>query len=122
MVAEPRRRSAAERPNGFLATGPLRLRNVTIATDKQAQTRPYHIIAVPHSWVTAWRAGRFPLDGLRWVRCRSGPFWPRVRVLSKLFPRLFTVFESTCNVLAGLVPAAPGEKQLSRHQTAVFAP
>src|SRR6202022_2147440 len=83
---------------------------LTIAADPRHLGAHLGFTAVLHSWGSAMThpphlhmivpAGGISLDGTRWVPCRPGFFLP-VRVLSRLFRRLF---------LAGLVdaPAAGG--------------
>jgi hypothetical protein len=78
---------------------------LTIAADPRHLGAHLGFTAVLHSWGSAMThhphlhmivpAGGISLDGTRWVRCRPGFFLP-VRVLSRLFRRLF---------LAGLVDA-----------------
>jgi len=78
---------------------------LTIAADPRHLGAHLGFTAVLHSWGSAMThhphlhmivpAGGISLDGTRWVPCRPGFFLP-VRVLSRLFRRLF---------LAGLVDA-----------------
>jgi Putative transposase/Transposase zinc-binding domain len=71
---------------------------ITIAADPKHLGARIGITAVLHTWGSAMThhphvhtivpGGGISLDGRRWVYCRSGFFLP-VRVLSKLFRRLF---------------------------------
>ncbi|SDI49664.1 Putative transposase [Mesorhizobium muleiense] len=71
---------------------------LTIAADPKHLGARIGITAVLHSWGSAMThhphvhmivpGGGISLDGERWVHCRPGFFLP-VRVLSKLFRRLF---------------------------------
>ena len=71
---------------------------LTIAADPKHLGARIGITAVLHTWGSAMThhphvhmivpGGGISLDGTRWVRCRPGFFLP-VRVLSKLFRRLF---------------------------------
>jgi hypothetical protein len=81
---------------------------ITIAADPKHLGARVGAISVLHTWGSALThhphvhmiapGGGFSLDGLRWVACRPGFFLP-VRVLSRLFRRLFleklmTAFEA----------------------------
>jgi hypothetical protein len=71
---------------------------LTIAADPKHLGARIGITAVLHTWGSAMThhphvhmivpGGGIALDGKRWVACRPGFFLP-VRVLSRLFPRLF---------------------------------
>src|SRR5271170_2824076 len=71
---------------------------MTIAADPKHLGARVGAISVLHTWGSALThhphvhmiapGGGFSLDGLRWVACRPGFFLP-VRVLSRLFRRLF---------------------------------
>jgi hypothetical protein len=71
---------------------------ITIAADPKHLGARVGAISVLHTWGSALThhphvhmiapGGGFSLDGLRWVACRPGFFLP-VRVLSRLFRRLF---------------------------------
>src|SRR5206468_9272734 len=71
---------------------------VTIAADPKHLGARIGLTAVLHSWGSALThhphvhvilpGGGISLDGQRWISCRSGFFLP-VRVLSRLFRRLF---------------------------------
>jgi len=71
---------------------------ITIAADPKHLGARIGLTAVLHSWGSALThhphvhmivpAGGISLDGVRWVSCRPGFFLP-VRVLSRLFRRLF---------------------------------
>jgi hypothetical protein len=71
---------------------------ITIAADPKRLGARVGAISVLHTWGSALThhphvhmiapGGGFSLDGLRWVACRPGFFLP-VRVLSRLFRRLF---------------------------------
>ncbi len=71
---------------------------ITIAADPKHLGARIGLTAVLHSWGSALThhphvhvivpGGGIPLDGTRWISCRPGFFLP-VRVLSRLFRRLF---------------------------------
>jgi hypothetical protein len=79
---------------------------LTIAADPKHLGARIGITAVLHTWGSALvhhphihmivPGGGFSLDGQRWVFCRSGFFLP-VRVLSRLFRRLFLAALSTAH-------------------------
>jgi len=84
---------------------------LTIAADPKHLGARIGITAVLHTWGSALvhhphihmivPGGGFSLDGQRWVFCRSGFFLP-VRVLSRLFRRLFLAALSTAHAAGHL--------------------
>src|SRR6516164_5371910 len=60
----------------------------TIAADPRHLGAEIGLLAVLHTWGCVVPGGGPSLDGTRWIACRPGFFLP-VRVLSRLFRRLF---------------------------------